>query len=93
MIDKLPLTDCRFRTDLRAYEYGDMELAASEKNRLEEKQRKRRKEMEAQNQHHVPAWFEFNIVKNTVKSFQYKGEYWKAKESGTWPENTPDLYN
>lgn len=32
MIEKLPITDCRFRTDLRAYEYGDMELAASEKN-------------------------------------------------------------
>lgn len=49
--------------------------------------------MEAQNQHHVPAWFEFNIVKNTVKSFSYKGEYWKTKESGAWPDNLPDLYN
>lgn len=37
MIDKLPITDCRFRTDLWAYEYGDMELAASEKNWLEDK--------------------------------------------------------
>ncbi len=37
--------------------------------------------MDAQNQEHNPVWFEFNIVKNTVKSFSYKGEYWKAKES------------
>lgn len=33
---KLPKTDCRFRTDIRAYEYGDLELAAKEKHRLEE---------------------------------------------------------
>ncbi len=39
-------TDCRFRPDLRAYENGDLELAASEKHRLEELQRKRRKENE-----------------------------------------------
>ena len=40
----LPPTDCRFRTDLRAYEYGDLELGAKEKHRLEEKQRKIRAE-------------------------------------------------
>lgn len=40
---KLPPTDARFRTDQRAYEYGDLDLAASEKHRLEENQRARRK--------------------------------------------------
>ena len=36
MISYLPPTDCRFRTDLRAYEYGDLETATDEKNKLEE---------------------------------------------------------
>lgn len=39
----LPPTDCRFRPDLRAYEEGQMELAANEKFRLEEKQRATRR--------------------------------------------------
>ena len=41
-IKDLPPTDCRFRPDLRAYEYGDIDLAAKEKQRLEENQRYRR---------------------------------------------------
>ena len=36
---KLPRSDCRLRPDIRAYEEGNMELAANEKHRLEEKQR------------------------------------------------------
>ncbi|KAF6776446.1 hypothetical protein AHF37_04111, partial [Paragonimus kellicotti] len=35
----LPPTDCRFRPDIRALELGDLDVAAQEKNRLEEKQR------------------------------------------------------
>ncbi|KAA3674437.1 oxysterol-binding protein-related protein 1/2 [Paragonimus westermani] len=35
----LPPTDCRFRPDIRALELGDLNVAAQEKNRLEEKQR------------------------------------------------------
>ena len=40
---KLPPSDVRFRPDLRAYEEGNMELASTEKFRLEEKQRATRK--------------------------------------------------
>jgi hypothetical protein len=39
----LPRSDSRLRTDQRALENGDYELAASEKHRLEEKQRAARK--------------------------------------------------
>ncbi len=35
MLEYLPQTDVRFRPDIRAYENGDLELATSEKNRLE----------------------------------------------------------
>lgn len=31
----LPLSDSRYRPDLRAYEHGDLALASEEKNRLE----------------------------------------------------------
>ena len=43
MQKKLPPTDARFRPDHRALENGDYDLAASEKHRLEEKQRAARK--------------------------------------------------
>ncbi len=43
MINVLPMTDTRFRPDQRAYEYGDNNLAAHEKNRLEVNQRLRKK--------------------------------------------------
>ncbi|THD20067.1 Oxysterol-binding protein [Fasciola hepatica] len=39
----LPPTDCRFRPDIRALESQDLDAAAIEKNRLEEKQRHVRK--------------------------------------------------
>ena len=42
----LPPTDSRFRTDQRALENGDIDLATQEKHRLEEKQRARRKRWE-----------------------------------------------
>lgn len=44
--DKLPPTDSRFRPDQRALEHGDTDTAIKEKHRLEENQRKRRKENE-----------------------------------------------
>ena len=44
---KLPPTDSRFRPDLKAWEVSNIELATSEKYRLEQNQRKRRKEVKA----------------------------------------------
>lgn len=35
MIECLPITDSRFRTDIRAYENGDIDLANIEKEKLE----------------------------------------------------------
>lgn len=28
-----------------------------------------------------------------VTKYEYKGEYWKVKKSGKWPEDLLDLYN
>ena len=41
MVDGLPVTDSRFRTDIRAYESGDFDLANEEKDRIESLQRER----------------------------------------------------
>lgn len=37
LLNNIPPTDSRLRTDMRAYEYGDMDLASKEKERLEGK--------------------------------------------------------
>ena len=47
MLKKIAPTDSRLRTDLRAYEYGNIDLASKEKERLENKQRERRKQAQA----------------------------------------------
>lgn len=42
---KLPPTDTRFRPDVRFWEQADLDTASSEKTRLEENQRERRKQI------------------------------------------------
>lgn len=44
MVEHLPVTDSRFWTDLWAYENGDFDLANEEKNKIENLQRKNKKE-------------------------------------------------
>jgi len=77
----LPHTDSRFRPDQRALEHQDYEIAANEKNRLEEKQRARRKEMEKNNQTHKPIYFEETYDElNGELIFRYVKDYWKDRE-------------
>ncbi|CAN8003477.1 unnamed protein product, partial [Ixodes pacificus] len=52
MPERLPRTDCRLRPDMRRLEAGDLDGAAAEKNRLEEKQREARK----QRKKHKDGW-------------------------------------
>ena len=92
MITKLPPTDTRFRTDQRAYEYGDLTLAASEKHRLEEAQRARRREREHNNIQYRPVWFNFEKEGKTVIRNEYKGGYWEAHKTGQWPENITHIF-
>lgn len=86
-LKKIPQTDSRLRPDQRALEYGLIEMATSEKARLEEKQRARRKEYQQKNKEHVPQWFEEQVDKDTQeKEFIYKGGYWEAREKGEFGE-------
>ena len=87
MAIKLPMTDTRFRSDQRAYEFGDLTIAADEKHRLEEAQRTRRKENEKNNVVFKPLWFDITIDDHKITKTKYKGGYWEARESGKWPEN------
>ena len=76
MFPGLPITDSRFRPDQRALENGDIKLAGSEKNRLEEKQREARKIREVTMQEYQPKWF---YMKDG--EWIYAGGYWEAKDS------------
>jgi hypothetical protein len=91
-------TDSRIRPDKRAYENGDVDLAASEKHRLEELQRARRRLRKENNEEFEPRWFEkiFDEDANT-ELWTYNGAYLKIRESGNWEEwdkgKVIDLYN
>ena len=85
----LPPTDTRFRPDQRAMEDGEYDLAATEKNRVEEKQRAARREREAAGEDYVPRWF--TKGKDEVTGEEYwisNGDYWRTRDSvargGKW---------
>ncbi|XP_065220938.1 oxysterol-binding protein-related protein 1 [Planococcus citri] len=78
MIGRICPTDSRFRPDLRKLETNDIEGAASEKNRLEEKQRdvrslRKRKKIPDWN----PRWFYLKTNPYTnQEDWYYNGKYW-----------------
>lgn len=76
---KLPPTDSRLRPDVRALEEGELDLAEEEKVRVEELQRKRRRE----GKDRQPRWF----VREGEEWF-YKGGYWEEREKG-WRDVEP----
>uniref|UniRef100_A0A3P8P5P4 Oxysterol-binding protein n=1 Tax=Astatotilapia calliptera TaxID=8154 RepID=A0A3P8P5P4_ASTCA len=55
--DALPRTDARFRPDQRYLEEGNLEMASSEKQRIEDMQRVRRKWNDENNIKHEPRFF------------------------------------
>lgn len=80
-------TDSRLRPDQRMLEDARMDDATAEKRRLEEKQRKTRKEREAAHIEHKPRWFEAVTDKDTARPFhRYLGGYWRAKHSGVFAD-------
>lgn len=77
----LPPTDTRLRPDQRAMEDGLYDLAATEKNRVEEKQRARRREREEKGEEFIPQWFtkaKCSVTGETYWSFT--GKYWEERE-------------
>ncbi|GBL77872.1 hypothetical protein AVEN_143213-1 [Araneus ventricosus] len=84
----LPKTDSRLRPDIRMLEQGDTEGAATEKNRLEEKQRDARKQRKKKKEIWKPMWFyqsKVPHIKNEIWLFNHK--YW----TGDFSES-PDIF-
>ncbi|KAF1994372.1 hypothetical protein P154DRAFT_476060 [Amniculicola lignicola CBS 123094] len=74
-------TDTRLRPDQRAMEDGEYDFAATEKNRVEEKQRKRRRDREANGEEFVPKWFQRGRCEVTGEEFwSFNHEYWKVRD-------------
>ncbi|KAL2069239.1 hypothetical protein VTL71DRAFT_15577 [Oculimacula yallundae] len=77
----LPPTDTRLRPDQRAMEDGEYDFAATEKNRVEEKQRATRREREQRGEEFEPHWFHKATCPITGEAFwQFNGKYWKERE-------------
>ncbi|KAI2614990.1 oxysterol binding protein [Hypoxylon sp. NC1633] len=73
-------TDSRYRPDQRAMEDGEYDVAATEKNRLEEAQRARRKVRQQTGEDFTPAWFEETTCEITgVKHWKFTGKYWTQR--------------
>mgnify|MGYP002620472240 CR=1 FL=1 len=88
LLPYLPPTDSRLRPDQRALEFGQRELAADEKHRIEEKQRARRREMKEANQVHVPRWFEEVTDELTgEKIYKYKGGYFEYRQARNFSDS------
>jgi hypothetical protein len=86
----IPPTDTRLRPDQRAMEDGEYDLAAVEKNRVEEKQRANRRVREQMGEEFIPRWFEKSKCEITGEEFwKFSGEYWAMRhevgeKGGEW---------
>lgn len=86
-------TDSRLRPDQRAMEDGEYDLAAVEKNRLEEAQRARRRDREAKGEEFVPAWFTRETCEITGKQYwKFNGKYWD-KRAHAGPNGDPHVWD
>lgn len=88
----LPPTDARLRPDQRALENGELKEAASEKHRLEEKQRAARKLRNKEKKDWVANYFieRKDLVTNEVY-YEFNGKYWEDRRAGRW-DHLPDLF-
>ena len=88
----LPRTDSRFRGDQRLMEYQKFDEAGAEKLRLEEKQRKKRKENEKAGIHPLPRYFQETYDDITGELiYKYKGNYFDDRINNNF-KDIPDLF-
>ncbi|KAI1290445.1 Oxysterol-binding protein-related protein 1 [Halotydeus destructor] len=81
-------TDSRYRPDVRFLEEGQIDLAATEKNRLEEKQREARKLRKQNKEDWTPLWFSLKPNPHIKQNlWSYNGGYWNRDFS-----SSPDLF-
>uniref|UniRef100_W5MIQ2 Oxysterol-binding protein n=1 Tax=Lepisosteus oculatus TaxID=7918 RepID=W5MIQ2_LEPOC len=80
MKDLLPPTDARFRPDQRYLEEGNVEAAATEKQRIEELQRTRRRWLEENNIKYQPRFFKKIIDANRREKWVSNNTYWELRK-------------
>lgn len=82
-------TDSRLRPDIRKLEQGDIDGAAIEKTRLEEKQRDANKHRKSKHaEQWSPRWFTQEVNPYTQQEdWIYNGDYWKRQY-----EEDPDIF-
>ncbi|XP_048341368.1 oxysterol-binding protein-related protein 6 isoform X2 [Sphaerodactylus townsendi] len=78
--DLLPSTDARFRPDQRFLEEGNLETAAAEKQRIEERQRTRRRYLEENNMEHIPKFFKKVFDANQREAWVSNDSYWELRK-------------
>lgn len=82
---KLPPTDTRLRPDQRAMEDGEYDHAATEKNRVEEKQRAARRVRENDGVEWKAKWFSKKQDAVTGEMYwDFHGDYWSQRNQGDW---------
>ncbi|KAM4560637.1 oxysterol-binding protein-related protein 6 isoform 1-T3 [Fundulus diaphanus] len=79
--DALPRTDARFRPDQRYLEEGNVEMAASEKQRIEDAQRARRKWNDENNIKHEPRFFKKVVDANRRERWVSNNTYWELRKN------------
>lgn len=73
-------TDTRYRPDQRAMEEGQYDLAATEKHRVEEKQRSSRREREVSGEEYSPRYFVKDMHPITRQEYwKYTDKYWQLR--------------
>lgn len=106
---KLPPTDSRLRPDMQYWEKQEGDLASKEKERLEENQRQRRKEIKKifqnnksvdlsdERTYHNPLWFTKTKTQdetgNTLYNYFPNGKYWEQREFGEWKDSAKIFEN
>jgi len=82
MEQRLCATDSRLRPDIRLLEEGDVDGAATQKTRLEEKQRDGRKSRKARKEKESPAkWFDSQVHQFTKQDdWFYRGQFWETQQ-------------
>jgi len=92
--DQVAPTDTRRRPDQRSLENGDMIKAASEKERLETKQRAVRKHKESNKIEHVAAYFKIEHHDEDDQDYYvYNGQYFEHDRKNKQWDRLPDLFS
>jgi hypothetical protein len=93
---KLPPTDTRLRPDQRLAEAGKLDDAEEWKVKLEEAQRRRRREMEERGEEWRPRWFvKAGTAQDGEEVWRIKGGregYWEERAGGRW-KGVEDIFS